>query len=178
VAGRVLAAELLPLLAVDLGELQVEAEGHLLDPLVGEGGWAGHQHPGRSPAPGQLEQDQAGLDGLAQANVVGDEQPRPRQPERLQHRDELVGLQLDPPVLQRHQVATTVGHGQAERVVELLEPDRVADAEPKRLGRRDRQAGLQRGATVRVRAGPVPSEIRRSSSSGPPELERTSVISQ
>jgi hypothetical protein len=47
-------------------------------------------------APGlEFLEDQAGLDGLADAHFVGDEQPRPVGLDQLEHRPELVGNEID-----------------------------------------------------------------------------------
>ena len=74
-------------------ELGVNAElaGQLLLPLLGERGPAEHGQAGRVALLEQLGRGQAGLDGLADANVVGDQHPHRILPQGHQQRDELVG---------------------------------------------------------------------------------------
>ena len=54
-----------------------------------------HHHPLHLLAQQQLPHDQPGLDRLAQAHVIGDEQAHPRHPQRLAQRFQLVGLYID-----------------------------------------------------------------------------------
>jgi hypothetical protein len=44
----------------------------------------------------QLAGDEPGLDGLAEAGIVGDEEVDPREPQRLAERLHLVGVDFDP----------------------------------------------------------------------------------
>ena len=78
-------------------QLGVDAElaGQLLLPLLGERGAAEHGQAGRVALLQQLGGGQAGLDGLADADVVGDQQPHRVLPQRHQQRDELVGAGFD-----------------------------------------------------------------------------------
>jgi hypothetical protein len=76
-------------------EAQAEAAHHLVAPLQADRGRADDQDEAGLLAQDQLLQDQAGLDRLAEADVVGDEEVGARQLERLHQRRELVGHQLD-----------------------------------------------------------------------------------
>ena len=69
--------------------------GQLPLPLLGQRRAAQHGQPGRVALVEQLGGDQAGLDGLADADVVGDQQPDRVLPQRHQQRHELVGAGLD-----------------------------------------------------------------------------------
>ena len=64
----------------------------------------------------QLAQDQAGLDRLADADVVGDEQPRHRQAKRHQQGDELVGPRLEGELRRRAERACAAAQRQTHRV--------------------------------------------------------------
>ena len=77
-------------------QLGVDAElrGQLPLPLLGQRRAAQHRQAGRVALLQQLGGDQAGLDGLADADVVGDQQPDRVLPQRHQQRDELVGAGL------------------------------------------------------------------------------------
>ena len=111
-------------------QLGVDAElgGQLPLPLLGQRRAAQHGQPGRVALLQQLGGDQAGLDGLADADVVGDQQPDRVLPQRHQQRDELVGARLDGEPGQR-----------AER------PGAGAEADPQRGAQ---QPGARRGARV------------------------------
>ena len=112
--------------------MDAELAGQLLLPLLGERGAAQHGQAARVALLQQLGRDQAGLDGLADADVVGDQQPDRVLPQRHQQRDELVGAGLDREPGQR-----------PER------PGAGAEADPQR---RAQQPGARRGADVlRVR---------------------------
>ena len=77
-------------------QLGVDAElrGQLPLPLLGQRRAAQHRQAGRVALLQQLGGGQAGLDGLADADVVGDQQPDRVLPQRHQQRDELVGAGL------------------------------------------------------------------------------------
>ena len=77
-------------------QLGVDAElrGQLPLPLLGERRAAQHRQAGRVALLQQLGGGQAGLDGLADAHVVGDQQPDRLLPQRHQERDQLVGAGL------------------------------------------------------------------------------------
>jgi hypothetical protein len=64
-------------------------------PLVTEVGRAQHGQPADLAALPELAGDEPGLDGLADPDVVGDEQPHRIEPEGHQERDELVGARAD-----------------------------------------------------------------------------------
>ena len=81
-------------LAVDDDEVQAELLAHLVLPLQRQARRADDDH-GAGPVPQQqLLEDQAGLDGLAQADVVGEQQVGPRAGQRAAQRFELVGLDV------------------------------------------------------------------------------------
>ena len=73
----------------------MEAGLQLADPLVDQVRRAEHGEAVDLAAVEQLAGDERGLDGLADADVVGDEQAHRVQLERHQQRHELVGARLD-----------------------------------------------------------------------------------
>ena len=75
--------------------LDVELLAQLALPLLGEGGRAEDGEPVRLAPGDQLGGDEAGLDRLADADVVGDEEAHRVELERHEERDELVGARLD-----------------------------------------------------------------------------------
>jgi hypothetical protein len=77
-------------------QLGVDAElgGQLTLPLLSQRGPAQHSEPGRVALFQQFCGDQAGLDGLADADVIGDQQPDRFLAQAHQQRDELVGTGL------------------------------------------------------------------------------------
>ncbi len=77
-------------------ERQAEAAFELVLPLKEHGRRAGDDDFAGLLAEQQLAGDQAGLDGFAQADVIGDEEVDPRQAECLAERLELVGIEADP----------------------------------------------------------------------------------
>ena len=81
--------------AVEDYEYEAEALLHLGLPLLQHG--RGRRHHDRLGllAKQQLTSDETGLDGLAQAGVVGDEEIHARQAQRLAQRLHLVGVDLD-----------------------------------------------------------------------------------
>ena len=111
-------------------QLGVDAElaGEFPLPLLGERGTAQHGQAGRVALLQQLGSDQAGLDGLADAHVVGDQQPDRVLPQRDQERDQLVGAGF---------------HGEPGQRAER--PGAGAEADPQR---RPQQPGADRGACV------------------------------
>ena len=117
-------------LAVDDDELQAELVAHLVLPLQRQARRA-HDHRGAGPMPQeQLLQDQAGLDGLAQADVVGQQQVGPRAGQRAAQRFKLVGLHRDARP-ERCLVAVRVGRGDrapAHGVDEARQGDGVVEA--------------------------------------------------
>ena len=76
-------------------EQETETLLHLPLPLLQHGGGGGDDHGAYLLAQQQLAGDEAGLDGLAEAGVVGDEQVHPREAKRLAQRLHLVGVDLD-----------------------------------------------------------------------------------
>ena len=81
--------------AVDDAELQAELVAHLVAPLDLQRGGADDQHRARAVAQDQLLDDQARLDRLAQADVVGDQQVDARHLDGAHDRVELVVLDRD-----------------------------------------------------------------------------------
>jgi len=137
---------------------------------------AGDQDPAGPTAPGQLQQDQPRLDRLAQAYVVGHQEPDPRLAQPGQYRFPLVRLHINPPVLNRQQITAAVRHRQRQRAAQLAEVHRVADLEPqrgRRLGVERRLHRPQHGQPARP--GPLigKPQIKESAFAGP----RTSSIS-
>jgi hypothetical protein len=87
------AADLLQFLAVDLFQPEAETLGHLQAPLLQQGAGRGDdQDAVGQPSGDEFGDDQAGLDGLAQANAVGQEEAGPAHLDGPEDRDELVGL--------------------------------------------------------------------------------------
>ncbi len=110
-------------------EVQAELVPHLIAPLQGEAGRADDQH-GACPVPqDQLLHDQAGLDRLAEAHVVGDEQVRPRHGQRPDHRVELVVIDLDagPERGLEHGLVGRGNRTPADRVKESVELARLVE---------------------------------------------------
>lgn len=70
---------------------------HLAFPLALGHQWPrAHDEDGFDVAPGlQLSEDQARLDGLADAHAIGDQQPRAVRSDEAQHRAELIGDEID-----------------------------------------------------------------------------------
>lgn len=90
------APELAHRLGVHDAELEAEPVAHLLLPLHAQAGGANQKHGARPVAQQQLLDDKAGLYGLVQAHVAGDQQVGPRHGQRPDHRVELVVLDGDP----------------------------------------------------------------------------------
>ena len=81
--------------AVENHEEETEALLHLRLPLLQDGRGGGDHHRPGLLAKQQLAGDEAGLDGLAEAGVVGDEEVDARHAKRLAQRLHLVGVDLD-----------------------------------------------------------------------------------
>ena len=81
--------------AVEDREREAEARFHLVAPLLQHRRRTRHDDPVHAPAEQQFAGDQSGLDRLAEADVVGDEQVDPRQAQRLPQRFYLVGVDAD-----------------------------------------------------------------------------------
>ena len=111
-------------------QLGVDAElaGEFPLPLLGQRGTAQHGQSGRVALLQQLGSDQASLDGLADPDVVGDEQPDRVLPQRDQERDQLVGAGF---------------HGEPGQRAER--PGAGAEADPQR---RPQQPGADGGPRV------------------------------
>ena len=75
-----------------MGECQAETVLHLVLPLFKYRGRTCYDDPVDAVAQQQFARDEAGLDGLAEPDVVCDEQVDARQPEGLAQRVELVGV--------------------------------------------------------------------------------------
>ena len=86
------AAQALRPLAVDHLEPLRELVPQLFLPLLPQRGRREDQDPLDASAEQQLGENQARFDGLAEADVVGDEQVDPRHAQRLQERHELIAL--------------------------------------------------------------------------------------
>ena len=124
------AAQLAHQLAVHDPELQAELVAHLLAPLDLDRRGADDQHGARPVAQQQLVGHQPGLDRLAQAHVVGDQQVDAGHADGAGHRIELIGLDLDAAAEGRLQRAG-VRRGDrapAHRVQEGIEACRVVEA--------------------------------------------------
>ena len=89
------AADLSQVGTVQDHEQETEALLHLPLPLFQHGRGGGDDHGAYFLAQQQFAGDEAGLDGLAEAGVVGDEQVHPREAKRLAQRLHLVGVDLD-----------------------------------------------------------------------------------
>ncbi len=116
--------------AVENLEDQAEAVLQLALPLLEDGRRRGDDNCLRLAAQQQLAGDETGLDGLAEPDVVGDEQVNARQPQRLAERLHLVGVNPDAgPERRLEQVG--VGGGDAvpaQRVQERREAAGVVEA--------------------------------------------------
>ena len=81
--------------AIEDYEYEAEALPHLGLPLLQHGRRRSHHDRPGLLAKQQLTSDETGLDGLAQARVVGDKEIHARQAQRLAQRLHLVGVDLD-----------------------------------------------------------------------------------
>ena len=89
------APQLADALAIDDVEGEAELALKLVLPLHRHGGRRGDDDEIDAPAQQQLARDEAGLDRLAEADVVGDQEVDARKPQRLAQRQELVGVKPD-----------------------------------------------------------------------------------
>ena len=94
-AETALASDTLNVVFIQNLELEAEATGQFLLPLQQHRGRAAHDDLAYFLAQQKLAGDQAGLNGFAQADVIGDEEIYPRQSERLAQWFELVGIEPD-----------------------------------------------------------------------------------
>ena len=172
--------------------VQAELVPHLVAPLQRQAGRADDQHrPGPVPQH-QLLHDQAGLDRLAQPDVVGDQQVGPRHGQRPDHRVELIVLDLDTGAERRLQhglvrrgdraPAHRVQEGvQLGRVVEAVDPGwagRARHGRPRRVPVPRRPGAVRRGRRPRCspgtpRAAPGRSALRHSRRPPNPGSHRT-----
>ena len=83
----------------------------------------------------QFAQDQAGLDGLADADIVGDEQARHLQAKRHEQRNELIGAGLEGELGGGTERAGTATQRQAQRIREQRGLGLHGDARRRREGR-------------------------------------------
>ena len=92
---RIVTVTLLEALLVEHRERQVEAAQHLDQPLMHQGIGQHHQHPTHTLGQDHAVQDQAGLDGLAQTDLVGQQNTRQGARCNLGSDIQLVGYQFD-----------------------------------------------------------------------------------
>ncbi len=165
-------------------EPQAEAPQHLVPPLQAHARRADHEDEVRLLAEQELLEHQARLDGLAEADVVGDEQVGPRQLERLHQRRELVVLEHDPGAERRLKAGRVGGadgvplEGVQVRpeVLGRIEPG--DGAEPLELGGDHPGAELQVPEHVEAAAGVVvvqahePEERRLARAAGERRLDQ------
>ena len=83
-------------LGVDDLEAEAELLAHLALPLPAQARRADHEDLLGLVAQHQLLGNEARLDGLAETDIVGDQQADPRHPERFDQREELVVLDVYP----------------------------------------------------------------------------------
>ena len=127
------AAQLADALAIDDVEGEAELALELVLPLHEHGGRRGDHDQVDAPPQQQLADDEPGLDGLAETDVVGDQQIDARQPQRLAQRQELVGVEPDAGPERRLQQIAVGGGGGAPA-------DRAQIARPEPRGCRARRA--------------------------------------
>ena len=108
----------------------MELLAQLLLPLLGQVRRAEDHEPVGLAAVQQLAGDEAGLDGLADADVVGDQQAHRVQLEGHQQRDELVGARLDGDAAEGAEGAGAAAEAQADGLAQ-----QAGAAEVTRLGR-------------------------------------------
>ena len=127
--------------------LDVELLGQLPLPLLGQVRRAEHGQPPDLAAVQQLAGDERRLDGLADADVVGDQQAHRVELERHHQRHELVGPRLDGDAAEAAERAGGGAGGEARRVAQELAGGEVAE-----VGRAW-AAGRSRTRPARPRAG-------------------------
>ena len=123
--------------------LEVELLPQLLLPLLGEGGRAEDGEPVGLAAGEELGGDEARLDRLPDADVVGDEEPDGVELEGHQERDELVGARLDGDGAEGAERPGARPEPEADGVAQEAAGAEVAEA--RRVGRREpgRRDGLE-----------------------------------
>ena len=93
-------------------EGEAEAAGQLAAPVLQQPGRRDDQDPGRLAAGDQLADEHAGLDGLAQPDLVGHQQPPRRSAHQVVDQQDLVGQEVHPA---GGQLPAGVGVGEVER---------------------------------------------------------------
>ena len=124
------APQLTEQLAVDDPELQAELLAHLVAPLQLQRGRTDHERRPRAVTQQQLLDDEPGLDRLAEADVIGDQQRRARHPQRADERLELEILDRDPTAKRRLQrpMICTRDRAPADGVEKRVQLGRVIQA--------------------------------------------------
>jgi hypothetical protein len=102
----------------DGDRMEVEARLELGHPLLDEVRRAQHDEPLDVAAVEQLAGDERGLDGLADADVVGDEQAHRVELQRHEQRHELVGARLDRDLAEAAERAGAAPQRQQQRVAQ------------------------------------------------------------
>ena len=125
-AEPALAAHARQVITVEDLEDETEPLLELVLPLQEHRRRSGHDDVFARLAQQQLAGDQPGLDGLAQADVVGDEQVHARQPQRLAQRLQLVGVDPDAGAERRLEEAR-VGRGDAVPAKGMEEGSRTGE---------------------------------------------------
>jgi hypothetical protein len=93
--AHVVPADRSQIVAIDDRETQAEFLRQLILPLRGHRRRARYDDVIDTTAQQHLPQDEAGLHGLAEADVIRDQQIDPGQPERFGERQELIGVEAD-----------------------------------------------------------------------------------
>jgi len=125
----------------DRDGLEVEAGFQLGDPLLDEVGRAQHDAAFDLAAVEHLAEDEGGFDGLADSDVVGDEQAHGVELERHEQRDKLVGPRFDGDLAEAPEGTRAPARGEQQRIAQ--EERRVVAAGSLRIGQRE--AGLPHG---------------------------------
>jgi hypothetical protein len=178
-------------LAVEEGEAQIEAPPHLHQPLVEQGLGDQDQGPRHPPGEEQLVEDEAGLDGLAQAHLVRQQHPGGRAAGDLGSDIELMGDGADPGPHQAQYLGSRRRHPPQPGLVAQAEPGITVEARGQQAlaGPVDRQGGIDPGlgepagvafrvlALVGERCRPLPpppppADPRRQGRAPAPRVER------
>ena len=124
--------------------LDVELLRQLPLPLFGQGRGTEHGQTADLAAVEQLTSDEAGFDGLADANVVGDQHAHRIELQRHHQRHELVGPGLDGDAPETAKRAGGGAGGEAGRVAQQAARGEVAEVFPARKPERRRLDRLHR----------------------------------
>ena len=89
--------------AVEDLEVETKLGVHLVPPLIGDAGWTDDQDTTTTATSDQLTQGDPGLDGLAQTDIAGVQDPGPGERQHPKGRDLLVQLEPDPGASGGHQ---------------------------------------------------------------------------